>query len=158
MGWEVIPWYTLTDDFDADFDVAEWHGTNVFFREDDQIFRTYFVDGRGDEALGGLWAYLDITPLGRQEEWEDSPEGYPQSQDGWVRRHDEYDVSGRDGRGDRERDGRAERALPRGARPLGELALSAGAAAHRSSTRSSRGREQQISALPSAGGSTGSGL
>jgi len=54
MGWEVIPWYTLTDDFDADFDVDEWHGTNAFFRDDDdQVFRTYFVDGRGDEALGG---------------------------------------------------------------------------------------------------------
>ena len=31
MGWEVIPWYTLTDDFDADFDVDEWHGTNAFY-------------------------------------------------------------------------------------------------------------------------------
>jgi predicted dithiol-disulfide oxidoreductase (DUF899 family) len=95
MGWEVIPWYTLTDDFDWDHDVGEWHGTNVFFRDDDdQVFRTYFVDGRGDEALGGLWAYLDITPLGRQEEWEDSPEGYPQGPGGtWVRRHDEYDTT-----------------------------------------------------------------
>ena len=92
MGWEVIPWYTITDDFDADFDVDEWHGTNVFFRDDDdQVFRTYFVDGRGDEALGGLWAYLDITALGRQEDWEDSPEGYPQTPGAiWVRRHDEY--------------------------------------------------------------------
>jgi predicted dithiol-disulfide oxidoreductase (DUF899 family) len=94
MGWELLPWYTLTDEFDADFDVAEWHGTNVFLREGDQVFRTYFVDGRGDEALGGLWAYLDITPLGRQETWEDSPENYPQDGNGsWVRRHDEYDVS-----------------------------------------------------------------
>ena len=68
MGWEVLPWYTLTDDFDSDFDVGEYDGTNVFFRDDDdRIFRTYFVDGRGDEALGGLWAYLDITALGRQE-------------------------------------------------------------------------------------------
>jgi predicted dithiol-disulfide oxidoreductase (DUF899 family) len=94
MGWEVLPWYTLTDDFDSDFDVGEWHGTNVFFRDDDdRIFRTYFVDGRGDEALGGLWAYLDITPLGRQEDWEDSPEGYPQTPANvWIRRHDEYDA------------------------------------------------------------------
>jgi predicted dithiol-disulfide oxidoreductase (DUF899 family) len=94
MGWEVIPWYTLTDDFDADFGVGEWHGTNAFFRDDDdRIFRTYFVDGRGDEALGGLWSYLDITALGRQEEWEDSPEGYPQTPPNtWQRRHDEYDV------------------------------------------------------------------
>ncbi len=93
MGWEVIPWYTLTDDFDKDFGVDEWHGTNAFFRDDDgRIFRTYFVNARGDEALGGLWAYLDITALGRQEEWEDSPEGYPQTPPHeWYRRHDEYD-------------------------------------------------------------------
>ena len=122
-------------------------------RDDDRIFRTYFVDGRGDEALGGLWAYLDITALGRQEEWEDSPEGYPQSPpNGWIRRHDEYDVPAEIGGGQRERHGRADRALPRGARPLGELELSAGAAAHRSSTTSSRGCEQQISALPVGGG------
>src|SRR5215831_6158330 len=31
MGWQ-IPWYTITDRFDTDFDVGEWHGTNVFFR------------------------------------------------------------------------------------------------------------------------------
>ena len=52
MGWEVLPWYTLTDDFDADFDVDAWHGTNVFFRDGDEIFRTYLIDGRGDQALG----------------------------------------------------------------------------------------------------------
>ena len=57
----------------------EWHGTNAFIREGDDIFRTYFVDTRGDEAMGSTWAYLDITALGRQEEWEDSPEGYPQT-------------------------------------------------------------------------------
>jgi predicted dithiol-disulfide oxidoreductase (DUF899 family) len=90
MGWGVLPWYTLTDDFDADFDVGEWHGTNVFFRDEGRIFRTYFVDARGDEIMGGLWAYLDITALGRQETWEDSPAGYPQSDAEWVSRHDEY--------------------------------------------------------------------
>jgi len=90
MGWE-IPWYTLTDDFDADFGVGEWHGTNAFFRDDGQIFRTYFVEARGDEAMGSTWSYLDITALGRQEEWEDSPEGYPQTPPyGWWKLHDEY--------------------------------------------------------------------
>jgi predicted dithiol-disulfide oxidoreductase (DUF899 family) len=78
MGWD-FPWYTLTDDFDADFGVDEWHGTNAFIREGDRIFRTYFVNNRGDEAMGGTWSYLDITALGRQEEWEDSPDGYPQT-------------------------------------------------------------------------------
>ena len=92
MGWELIPWYSLTDDFDKDHDVHEWHGTNAFYRDDDdQIFRTYFVDARGDEPMGGTWAYLDITALGRQEDWEDSPEGYPQTERyTWWRRHNEY--------------------------------------------------------------------
>ena len=89
-GWPV-PWYTLTDDFDADFGVDEWHGTNVFLREGDRVFRTYFVNSRGDEAIGSTWSLLDIAPLGRQEAWEDSPEGYPQSAPyQWWRRHDEY--------------------------------------------------------------------
>jgi predicted dithiol-disulfide oxidoreductase (DUF899 family) len=91
MGWNV-PWYTITDDFDADFGVDEWHGTNVFYHDDeDRIFRTYFVDGRGDEALGSTWSFLDITAHGRQETWEDSPEGYPQDEPYlWWNLHDEY--------------------------------------------------------------------
>jgi predicted dithiol-disulfide oxidoreductase (DUF899 family) len=93
MGWQLIPWYTITDDFDADFDVDEWHGTNAFYRDDeDRIYRTYFIDSRGDEAMGSTWAYLDITALGRQEEWEDSPEGYPQTPPyQWWHYHDAYE-------------------------------------------------------------------
>lgn len=92
MGWERVPWYTLTDDFDVDFDVDQMHGTNAFYRDDDdRIFRTYFVDSRGDEQLGSTFSHLDITALGRQEAWEDSPEGYPQTKDFWWHRHDEYD-------------------------------------------------------------------
>jgi predicted dithiol-disulfide oxidoreductase (DUF899 family) len=91
MGWE-IPWFTLTDEFDADFDVEEWHGTNVFLRDGGDVFRTYLVDKRGDEQMGNTWNYLDITPFGRQEIWENSPEGYPQTQAYvWWNRHDEYD-------------------------------------------------------------------
>jgi len=92
-GWEHIPWYTIPDDseFDTDFDVREWHGTNAFIREGDDIYRTYFVDARGDERMGNTWAYLDITALGRQEEWEDSPEGYPQTPPyGWWNYTDAY--------------------------------------------------------------------
>ena len=96
MGWEQIPWYTITDDFDADFGVREWHGHNAFIRDGDDIFRTYFIDGRGDEALGTTWSYLDMTALGRQEEWEDSPDGYPQTPPyQWWNYHDAYG----DGRG-----------------------------------------------------------
>jgi predicted dithiol-disulfide oxidoreductase (DUF899 family) len=91
MGWEV-PWYTITDDFDADFGVDEWHGHNVFLKDGEEITRTYFVNSRGDEAVGTTWSYLDLTPFGRQEIWEDSPEGYPQTQAYvWWNLHDEYD-------------------------------------------------------------------
>jgi predicted dithiol-disulfide oxidoreductase (DUF899 family) len=92
MGWQAIPSYTLTDDFDADFGVDQWHGTNAFIRDGDQVYRTYFINARGDEALGSTWSYLDMTALGRQEEWEDSPEGYPQTPPyEWWNWHDEYE-------------------------------------------------------------------
>ncbi len=91
MGWEHIPWYTITDSFDKDFGVDEWHGTNAFIRDGDSVFRTYFIDKRGDEAMGSTWNYLDMTALGRQEVWEDSPEGYPQTPPyEWWNWHDEY--------------------------------------------------------------------
>jgi predicted dithiol-disulfide oxidoreductase (DUF899 family) len=90
MGWS-IPWYTMTDGFDADFGVDQWHGTNAFIRDGDQVYRTYFINNRGDEAMGSTWSYLDITALGRQEAWEDSPGGYPQTPPyTWWNWHDEY--------------------------------------------------------------------
>ena len=90
MGWD-FPWYTMLDSFDKDFGVDEWHGHNVFFRDGDNVFRTYFINSRGDEAMGSVWSYLDLTPLGRQETWEDSPEGYPQSEPyKWWNWHDNY--------------------------------------------------------------------
>jgi predicted dithiol-disulfide oxidoreductase (DUF899 family) len=91
MEWEDIPWYTITDSFDADFGVGEWHGHNAFIRDGERVFRTYFINNRGDEAIGTTWSYLDMTALGRQEEWEDSPEGYPQSKPyKWWNWHDSY--------------------------------------------------------------------
>ncbi len=90
MGW-TMPWYTMTDGFDTDFGVNEWHGTNAFIRDGGAVFRTYFLNNRGDEPMGGTWSYLDITALGRQEEWEDSPAGYPQTPPyAWWRWHDAY--------------------------------------------------------------------
>jgi predicted dithiol-disulfide oxidoreductase (DUF899 family) len=90
MGW-TFPWYTTTDSFSEDFGVGEWHGTNVFLRDGDRIFRTYFVHDRGDEAMGSTWSFLDLTPYGRQEEWEDSPEGWPQTPPyQWWDYHDRY--------------------------------------------------------------------
>ena len=92
MGWEMIPWYTLTDDFDARFRRRRVARHQCLPREGDRIFRTYFLNARGDEAMGSTWTYLDLTALGRQEEWEDSPEGYPQTAPyQWWNLHDEYD-------------------------------------------------------------------
>jgi predicted dithiol-disulfide oxidoreductase (DUF899 family) len=91
MEW-TMPWYSITDSFDNDFGVDEWHGTNAFIRDnDDKVFRTYFINNRGDEQMGSTWNYLDMTALGRQEEWEDSPKGYPQTPPyKWWNWHDEY--------------------------------------------------------------------
>jgi predicted dithiol-disulfide oxidoreductase (DUF899 family) len=67
-------------------------GLSVFIRDGENVYRTYFTDRRGVEALGSTWSLLDLTPLGRQETWEDSPEGYPQTPPyQWWRLHDEYE-------------------------------------------------------------------
>jgi predicted dithiol-disulfide oxidoreductase (DUF899 family) len=64
---------------------------NAFVRDGGRVYRTYFINNRGDEVMGTLWSYLDITALGRQENWEDSPQGYPQSAPyEWWNWHDEY--------------------------------------------------------------------
>jgi predicted dithiol-disulfide oxidoreductase (DUF899 family) len=71
---------------------STWTSHNAFYRDDDdRVYRTYFIDSRGDEAMGTTWSYLDMTALGRQEEWEDSPNGYPQTKPyGWWNYHDNY--------------------------------------------------------------------
>ena len=95
MGWSV-PWFSSSgSDFNRDFgvttDEGETFGLSVFLRDGESVFRTYFTAGRGVEALGSTWTFLDLTPLGRQEKWEDSPPGYPQTPPyEWWRRHDEY--------------------------------------------------------------------
>jgi predicted dithiol-disulfide oxidoreductase (DUF899 family) len=95
MGW-TVPWYSsFGTDFNTDFGVTvgeeEHSGLSVFLRDGDSVYRTYFTSGRGDEMLGTVWSFLDLTPLGRQEAWEDSPAGWPQSAAyDWWRRHDKY--------------------------------------------------------------------
>jgi predicted dithiol-disulfide oxidoreductase (DUF899 family) len=104
MGW-TVPWYSSArSDFNVDFGVSpeeprpseyqdgESFGLSVFLRDGDDVYRTYFTSRRGVEALGSNWTFLDVTPLGRQEDWEDSPAGYPQTPPyEWWRRHDEYE-------------------------------------------------------------------
>lgn len=97
MGWtNPVPWYSSGDsDFNYDMgatkDDSEIHGISVFMRQGDSIFRTYYSGGRGVEYLGSFWTYLDLTPWGRQEYWEESPPGWPQGDAySWINRHDEY--------------------------------------------------------------------
>jgi predicted dithiol-disulfide oxidoreductase (DUF899 family) len=100
MGW-TVPWVSsFGTDFNKDFgrttEPTEKHdgeifGLSVFFRDGKKIYRSYFTQGRGVEALGTVWQLLDMTPLGRQEAWEDSPAGWPQTAPfEWWERHDEY--------------------------------------------------------------------
>jgi len=95
MGWD-LPWYSsFGSDFNVDLGATihedERHGASVFLCEGETIYRTYFTGARGVEYLGSHWTYLDLTPLGRQETWEDSPQGWPQDEPyRWIRRHDDY--------------------------------------------------------------------
>jgi predicted dithiol-disulfide oxidoreductase (DUF899 family) len=95
MGW-TVPWFSSAGtDFNADFGVTtpegETFGLSVFLRVGDNVFHTYFITDRGVEVLDGNFTLLDMTPFGRQEEWEDSPAGWPQTPPyEWWRRHDEY--------------------------------------------------------------------
>lgn len=57
---------------------GESHGLSVFFQTDDAIYHTYSAYARGVESLTDAYRLLDVTPYGRQEDWEDSPPGWPQ--------------------------------------------------------------------------------
>ena len=101
-GWK-LPWYSsLSSDFNYDFHVTldetiapleynyksksemarpitgEEHGLSVFFRDGDDLYHTYSTYGRGTENLTNSYTLLDVTPYGRQEDFEDSPAGWPQ--------------------------------------------------------------------------------
>jgi predicted dithiol-disulfide oxidoreductase (DUF899 family) len=91
MGWDVAWFSSFGNDFNADCGITDGFGLSVFLRDGDDVFRTYFTNGRGVETLGSVWSFLDLTPLGRQEDWEDSPAGYPQTpRYAWWRLHDDY--------------------------------------------------------------------
>lgn len=97
MGWKV-PWFSSAGtSFNADFglstDEGETFGLSCFLRDDgDPVYHTYFTTDRGIEPVDTNFALLDWTVLGRQEKWEDSPPGWPQTEPfEWWRRHDEYE-------------------------------------------------------------------
>ncbi len=92
MGWK-MPWYTITDSFDADSESTSGPGTNAFIRDGaPSVPHTFHHWPRWTRYSVIPGAFMDITALGRQESWEDSPPGYPQGPPyEWWRRHDEYD-------------------------------------------------------------------
>jgi predicted dithiol-disulfide oxidoreductase (DUF899 family) len=91
MGWEV-PWYSVEDSAE---ELLAGRTVNKFFlifyaRDGERVFETYWTNGRGVEAMSPAHGLLDRTVYGRQETWEDSPEGWPQ--------HSIMDTLRRDGR------------------------------------------------------------
>ncbi|MGW0290215.1 DUF899 domain-containing protein [Streptomyces tuirus] len=103
MGW-TLPWYSSCGSgFNRDFDVTlaregelvERPGLSCFLRERDRVFHTYTTYERGLDGLGSTTSLLDLTALGRQEEWEEpkgraSAYGAPAGSER-IRYHDEYD-------------------------------------------------------------------
>lgn len=76
-----MTWYSTADSsFGTDVGAPPGGGfaVNVFLRDGDRVFRTWHTDGRGTEQLSHLFALVDVLPYGRQEVWQDSPEGWPQ--------------------------------------------------------------------------------
>lgn len=92
MDWNA-PWYTDHDRRFADaFGAGKGFAVNVFIRDDDnRVYHSYFTTDRGGELFDTHFRLLDLTPYGRQETWEDSPDGWPQTDPyAWWRLHDEY--------------------------------------------------------------------
>lgn len=97
MGWN-YPWYssegtTFNEDFGVTTPQGETFRLSFFLKNGDDIFQTYYTTNRGAEVLLSNFALLDMAPYGRQEDWEDSPSGWPQSKPYiWWRRHDEHET------------------------------------------------------------------
>ena len=95
MGWQ-LPWVssagsTFNEDFGATVDGEERHSVSVFVRDGDRVFHTWQTFHRGEEPFMGVFDLLDLTPYGRQETWEDSPDGWPQQPPyEWMRLADSY--------------------------------------------------------------------
>ncbi|MFW6723827.1 DUF899 domain-containing protein [Streptomyces aculeolatus] len=84
-----MTWYsTANSPFGSDVDAPPGGGfaLNVFLRDGDTVYRTWHSSGRGTEQLSHTFPLVDVLPYGRQEEWQDSPEGWPQSPaySGWL--------------------------------------------------------------------------
>jgi predicted dithiol-disulfide oxidoreductase (DUF899 family) len=78
MGWTLPFVSSHGSTFSDDCDAGGGFMLSVFLRLGDEVYRTYNTTSRGVDRLVFLNSVLDLTPYGRQEEWEDSPEGWPQ--------------------------------------------------------------------------------
>lgn len=96
MGWE-IPFYssfgnTFNQDFGVTVNDEEDAATSFLVRDKDRVFLTSRLGGRGGEEAISTFMLLDFTVFGRQEAFEDAPEGWPQTEMySWWRHHDRYD-------------------------------------------------------------------
>lgn len=84
-----MDWYSSSESsFGTDVDAAPGEGfaVNVFLRDGETVYRTWHTNGRGTEQLSHSFALIDVLPYGRQEEWQDSPDGWPQrpTYSGWA--------------------------------------------------------------------------
>lgn len=66
-------------------------GVSTFLRDGERVFHTYSTYARGTDLILGTFNYLDLTALGRQEEWEQPPGRSDGRGKTWLRRHDEYE-------------------------------------------------------------------
>lgn len=82
MGWDV-PWYSALPSLDALLvgRIAGMMHIISYLRDGDRVFETYWTTRRGVEAMDYSLALMDLTTYGRQEPWEDSPEGWPKD---WI--------------------------------------------------------------------------
>lgn len=88
-----MEWYSTADSpFGEEMDAPKGGGfaVNVFLRDGDTVYRTWHTTGRGTEQISHTFPLIDLLPYGRREVWQDSPEGWPQSDtfDGWLSSHD----------------------------------------------------------------------
>jgi predicted dithiol-disulfide oxidoreductase (DUF899 family) len=91
MEW-TMPFYSSRGTtFSDDCGAGRGFGISVFLRDGEDIYQTYFATNRAGDRVRFDFNMLDLTPFGRQETWEDSPAGWPQTPPyQWWRLHDEY--------------------------------------------------------------------
>jgi predicted dithiol-disulfide oxidoreductase (DUF899 family) len=79
MGWTLPFVSSHGTTFSRDTGVGDGFLLSVFLRDGENVYRTYTTTSRGIDKLAFVTSILDLTPYGRQEEWEDSPAGWPQN-------------------------------------------------------------------------------